>query len=666
MLARLAEMNLRILAFTLDNGFISDEAKANIRRVVNVLGIDHEFGSTSAMNEIFVDSLKRFSNVCQGCFKTIYTLSMNIALEKNIPFIVTGLSRGQFFETRLTADLFQDPCANLVQIDQTVLDARKAYHRVDDAVSQLLDVSSVQDASTFERVQYVDFYRYCDVDLDEMLAYLKQRLPWIRPGDTGRSTNCLINDVGIYVHNRNEGYHNYALPYAWDVRMGHKNRDAALDELNDDIDVENVHRILNEIGYDGELANTDEGDRLVAYYTGSKEIPADRLKQHLQQRLPAYMIPGRFVHLPSIPMSRNGKIDLSALPDPTESKVKTTVDYVAASDEIEARLATIWREVLRVPKVGVRDNFFDLGGDSILAIQIVARANRAGIRITPSHLFDTLTIQKLAQAWRDCDDQGSFGEEDDPVLTPIQLWALECQPESGDFWNQSIEIRLPNEPGGLAVDVVRQSLAFLSNFHGVLRTKILPNGNVVSLPPISVHQFPLQSADLREADDEEIARVYSRIQENLNQQINFGSDVVLGGAIVSRSVDDYRLLMIANHMAVDSVSWHQLIDDFNVCYQAFARGAVPELHPVPTFAQWSNTIENSFDGRAIRFAARLLEFGFAGPSSLSQANIGFYSGIVRRACVVFGPRSITAAGHGLASGTREYSTNYCSPHSQDH
>ena len=86
MLARLAEMDLRILAFTLDNGFISDEAKANIRRVVKVLGIDHEFGSTSAMNEIFVDSLKRFSNVCQGCFKTIYTLSMNVASGKEHSF----------------------------------------------------------------------------------------------------------------------------------------------------------------------------------------------------------------------------------------------------------------------------------------------------------------------------------------------------------------------------------------------------------------------------------------------------------------------------------------------------------------------------------------------------------------------------------------------------
>ena len=87
-------MGLRVLAFTLDNGFISDEAKANIRRVVDTLGVDHVFGTTPAMNEIFVDSLERHANVCHGCFKTIYTLSVQIALEKRIPIIVTGLSRG--------------------------------------------------------------------------------------------------------------------------------------------------------------------------------------------------------------------------------------------------------------------------------------------------------------------------------------------------------------------------------------------------------------------------------------------------------------------------------------------------------------------------------------------------------------------------------------------
>ena len=144
---------------------------------------------------------------------------------------------------------------------------------------------------------------------------------------------------------------------------------------------------------------------------------------------------------------------------------------------------------------------------------------------------------------------------------------------------------------------------FLSNFHGVLRTKILPDGSIVPLPPISEHQLPLQTADLREADNDGIEQVYSRIQHDLNQQINFSSDVLLGGAIVSHSGDDHRLFMVANHLAMDSVSWNQLIDDFKICYRAYARGSVPELSQVPTFARWSNTLKTA--STEDRFASEL-------------------------------------------------------------
>ena len=89
-------MRIEYDAFTLDNGYISEQAKDNIRRVVTELGVDHIFGETPAMNEIFVDSLKQFSNVCNGCFKVLYTLSVQIALEKDIPYIVTGYRGGNF------------------------------------------------------------------------------------------------------------------------------------------------------------------------------------------------------------------------------------------------------------------------------------------------------------------------------------------------------------------------------------------------------------------------------------------------------------------------------------------------------------------------------------------------------------------------------------------
>ena len=86
--------------------------------------------------------------------------------------------------------------------------------------------------------------------LDDLYRYLAAETVWKRPADTGRSTNCLINDAGIYVHKKTRGFHNYALPYGWDVRLGHKRREAAMKELDDEIDVGRVRRILREVGYE--------------------------------------------------------------------------------------------------------------------------------------------------------------------------------------------------------------------------------------------------------------------------------------------------------------------------------------------------------------------------------------------------------------------------------
>jgi len=188
------------------------------------------------------------------------------------------------------------------------------------------------------------------------------------------------------------------LPYAWDVRMGHKQREAALDELDDDIDVDYVHKVLAEIGYDGDLGEST-GKRLIAYYVADQELPAEQLAQLVQDQLPAFMMPTRFMRVDEIPLSENGKVDHEALPDPNQSKTSATGQFVAPQDETEERLAQVWAHVLGLDKVSVRDNFFELGGDSILAIRIVARCQHEGIKITPLQFFESLTVEKLASRW---------------------------------------------------------------------------------------------------------------------------------------------------------------------------------------------------------------------------------------------------------------------------
>jgi len=423
-LARLADMGPRILALTLDNGYIADGAKDNIQRVTQRLGVDHRYVSTPAMDRIFVDSLKRHANVCNGCFKTIYTLAMQTALEVGAPLIVTGLSRGQFFETRLTPDLFKSGPITCSAIEAMVVEARKAYHRTDDAVSRHLNVDMFADDHVFDSVQFVDFYRYCDASLDDIYRYLHDRLPWKRPGDTGRSTNCLINDVGIYVHKKKQGYHNYALPYSWDVRMGHKDRDAARDELEDEIDVARVRRILDDIGYDADdIVDSAIDLQLIAYVVSDKELTTATVRTALINRLPPEMMPTRLNCLDAIPLNANGKVDLTALPDPDTTSLGPVAVYRAPASEREYALVAIWAAVLRLERIGVDDNFYDLGGDSIAAIRIAARARKEGIELAAGLIFQHQTVAELATVV-DVRDEEPANQADEEEVDSFTLAGL--------------------------------------------------------------------------------------------------------------------------------------------------------------------------------------------------------------------------------------------------
>ncbi len=131
------------------------------------------------------------------------------------------------------------------------------------------------DDTIFDEIEFVDFYRYVDVELAELYEFLEERAPWVRPADTGRSTNCLINVAGIQVHRSERGYHNYAEPYSWDVRLGHKTRDEALDELDDEIDELEVTGLLAEVGYEPKTNGV-----LTAWYqtVDGSDLEADELR----------------------------------------------------------------------------------------------------------------------------------------------------------------------------------------------------------------------------------------------------------------------------------------------------------------------------------------------------------------------------------------------------
>jgi amino acid adenylation domain-containing protein len=144
------------------------------------------------------------------------------------------------------------------------------------------------------------------------------------------------------------------------------------------------------------LGDTPQDSRLVAYYTG-EEVGAEVLREHLEARLPEYMVPSAYVHLGGLPLTPSGKLDRKALPAPGGGAYARR-GYEAPAGDTEVALAEIWAEVLGVERVGRRDDFFRLGGQSLLAIRLIERMRRRGLRAEIRALFATPTLAELAAA----------------------------------------------------------------------------------------------------------------------------------------------------------------------------------------------------------------------------------------------------------------------------
>src|SRR5262249_12493544 len=156
------------------------------------------------------------------------------------------------------------------------------------------------------------------------------------------------------------------------------------------------------------LAEGAGGERYLAGYVvprAGARVAATELLEHLRGRLPEYMVPRGLGFLERLPLTPNGKLDRESLRS-VELDTDAEEGYEEPRTDVERQLPRIWSQVLRVERVGARDNFFSLGGDSILSIQIIARAAEKGLRLTPKQLFRHQTVRELARV------VGSVGQAD--------------------------------------------------------------------------------------------------------------------------------------------------------------------------------------------------------------------------------------------------------------
>lgn len=291
-LYKLIDMGLRVLTFTFDNGFISRQALDNIRAITTELGVEAIVAGHAEMRQVFHESLSRFSTVCKGCFKALLDLSLVLADQRGIGTIVTGLSRGQIVEERLKY-FYERQQWDQARIEAELAQGRQVYHTMERFAG--LDGKPFEDGAIFERVSLVDYFRYSAVTKAEIFAELRRRnLRWTQPTDTGFcSSNCLINDVGVSVHQEERGYSNYEVPTSWEVRLGHLERGAAVEELAGVSDQGRVDKILRHLKYVPRRRPAQPG--LIAYCVLREGASLALLERTLARQLPAGVAMPRLV-----------------------------------------------------------------------------------------------------------------------------------------------------------------------------------------------------------------------------------------------------------------------------------------------------------------------------------------------------------------------------------
>jgi amino acid adenylation domain-containing protein/non-ribosomal peptide synthase protein (TIGR01720 family) len=333
--------------------------------------------------------------------------------------------------------------------------------------------------------------------------------------------------------------------------------------------------------------------RLVGYVVPAdgQEPAAAELRAFLKETLPDYMVPQLFVTIERVPVTPNGKVDRRALPAPPLARPEMDADYVAAVGEVEAKLAAVWAEVLGVPQVGVNDNFFALGGDSILCIQIIARAGELGLRVTPKQMFLHQTIAELAPL---VGTAASVDAEQGPItgavpLTPVQRWFLAQEPADAHHFNLAfaVEAREPLNAGHL-----RGAVAAVVAHHDALRLRYRrTEAGWEQWNDAPGGEAPVDLVDLSglDADAQEAAMTAAADAAQRSLDLEAGPLVKVVHFRLGARGD--RLAVIAHHLVTDAVSLGFLMKDLETAYRQLADGGAVVLPRKTTaFRRWAERL----------------------------------------------------------------------------
>lgn len=327
------------------------------------------------------------------------------------------------------------------------------------------------------------------------------------------------------------------------------------------------------------------GDRrLVAYVVPSAgaSFSTSDLRRFLERELPAYMVPSAFVELTALPLSANGKVDRERLPAPDDDRPELAEEYVAPRSPTQEKLADIIADVIGVAKVGIHDNFFDLGGDSIQAIQVVARAQEDGIGLSPLDFFEHPTIALLAQAATNPATERVVSPrppDAEPVLSFDQerLW-LENQLRPRTAYHVGGRVRLS---GALDRAALEDSVRTIVARHEALRTRIpTVDGRPIQVVDELDEDWRLSVRDLSHADGDRMAVAKKLMDEQFTTPFDLADGPLFRCVLIKLSDTEHLLSITAHHIISDVWSVSLFGNELQKLYEAdgdAGRAGLPDL-----------------------------------------------------------------------------------------
>lgn len=318
---------------------------------------------------------------------------------------------------------------------------------------------------------------------------------------------------------------------------------------------------------------------LCAYYMAERELSVNELREHLAKELPDFMIPSYFVKVDKMILNVNGKIDKNALPMP-ETSIKTGQQYEAPRNSVEIKLVDIWEKVLGTCNIGINDNFFLLGGDSIKAIQVSARLQNEGLKIDLPDLFKNPTIAKLSslvkQVAVDISQDSVFGTAE---LTPIQHWFFELPFPDRNHFNQSVMLYRKT---GFDEKKILSIFEQIVSHHDALRMVYREEENIVQYNrDLEGNLFDFETVDF--TNEIEFAGKVEEIANKLQQSFDIGKGPLVKLRLFKTMEGDH-LLIIIHHLVVDGISWRIILEDLAAAYEGDLAQIPKKTH---SFKEWS-------------------------------------------------------------------------------